>query len=95
MDVTILRNGQEKVVKVRLGRLIETDDNEDIEEEVDDKENNDLPKSVTMQLMGMTLSELTEDLRHRYSISDKLRGLVVTSVAQNSAADKNVFALVK
>lgn len=95
VDVTILRNGQEKVVKVRLGRLIETDDNEDIEEEVDDKENNDLPKSVTMQLMGMTLSELTEDLRHRYSISDKLRGLVVTSVAQNSAADKNVFALVK
>ncbi|QEE12443.1 Do family serine endopeptidase [Bartonella krasnovii] len=88
VDVTILRNGQEKVVKVRLGRLIETDDNEDIEEEVDDKENNDLPKSVTMQLMGMTLSELTEDLRHRYSISDKLRGLVVTSVAQNSAADK-------
>ncbi|WP_273789227.1 Do family serine endopeptidase [Bartonella sp. ML70XJBT] len=88
VDVTILRNGQEKIVKVTLGRLIETDDNEDTEEEVDDKENNDLPKSVTMQLMGMTLSELTEDLRHRYSISDKLRGLVVTSVTQNSTADK-------
>ncbi|WP_375622964.1 MULTISPECIES: Do family serine endopeptidase [unclassified Bartonella] len=88
MDVTVLRNGQEKTVKVKLGRLIETDANEDIEEEVDDKKNNDLSKSVTMQFMGMTLSELTEDLRHRYSISDKLQGLVVTSVAQNSAADK-------
>ncbi|WP_375626081.1 Do family serine endopeptidase [Bartonella sp. MU37NMGALS] len=88
VDVTVLRNGQEKTVKVKLGRLIETDANEDIEEEVDDKKDNDLSKSVTMQFMGMTLSELTEDLRHRYSISDKLRGLVVTSVAQNSAADK-------
>ncbi|WP_375652762.1 Do family serine endopeptidase [Bartonella sp. AP19HLJMH] len=87
VDVTILRNGQEATVKVKLGRLIETDPNEDTEE-VDDKKNQDLSKNVTMQFMGMTLSELTEDLRHRYSISDKLRGLVVTSVAQNSAADK-------
>ncbi|WP_375664081.1 MULTISPECIES: Do family serine endopeptidase [unclassified Bartonella] len=88
VDVTVLRNGQEETVKVKLGRLIETDPNEDTEEEVDDKKNQDLSKNVTMQFMGMTLSELTEDLRHRYSISDKLRGLVVTSVAQNSAADK-------
>ncbi|WP_375701998.1 Do family serine endopeptidase [Bartonella sp. AA89HNZF] len=87
VDVTVLRNGQEETVKVKLGRLIETDPNEDTEE-VDDKKNQDLSKNVTMQFMGMTLSELTEDLRHRYSISDKLRGLVVTAVAQNSAADK-------
>ncbi|PIT70638.1 Do family serine endopeptidase [Bartonella tribocorum] len=90
VDVTILRNGQEKTVKVKLGHLIETDTNtnEETEEEVDDKKNNDLPKNVTMQLMGMTLSELTEDLHHHYSISDKLQGLVVTSVVQNSAADR-------
>ncbi len=36
VDVTILRNGQEATVKVKLGRLIETDPNEDTEE-VDDK----------------------------------------------------------
>ncbi|WP_142416499.1 Do family serine endopeptidase [Bartonella massiliensis] len=88
VDVTVLRNGQEKTVKVKLGRLIETDASEDTEEEVDDQKNDDPSKSVTMQLMGMTLSELTEDLRHCYSISDKLQGLVVTSVAENSAADK-------
>ncbi|WP_026088031.1 Do family serine endopeptidase [Bartonella rattimassiliensis] len=88
MEVTILRNGQEKTVQVKLGRLIETDANEDTEEGVDNKKNNDLSKNMTMQFVGMTLSELTEDLRHRYSISDKLQGLVVTSVTQNSAADK-------
>ncbi|MBB4076602.1 serine protease Do [Bartonella fuyuanensis] len=88
VNITVLRNGQEKTVEVKLGRLIETDANEETEEEINNKKNNDLSESMTVQFLGMTLSELTEDLRHHYSISDKLRGLVVTSVAQNSAADK-------
>ncbi|GAA5094581.1 Do family serine endopeptidase [Bartonella acomydis] len=96
VDIAILRNGQEKTVKVKLGRLIETDANENSEntdanqdtaEKLDNKKNS-ATKSETMQFMGMTLSEITEDLRHRYSITNKLRGLVVISVAQNSAADK-------
>lgn len=88
VDVTVLRNGQEKTVKVKLGRLIETDANENTAEEADDKKSDAVSKGVTMQFMGMTLSELTADLRQRYSIADKLQGVVVTSVAQNSAADK-------
>ncbi|WP_019218857.1 Do family serine endopeptidase [Bartonella florencae] len=97
IDVIVLRNGQEKTVQVKLGRLIETDVNENSEdtnvkedtaEKPDDEKNSALSKSVTMEFMGMTLSELAEDLRHRYSITDKLHGLVVISVAQNSAADK-------
>ncbi|AGF75743.1 Do family serine endopeptidase [Bartonella vinsonii] len=88
VDVTVLRNGQKKTVKVKLGRLIETDANENTAEESDDEKGNAVSKSMTMHFMGMTLSELTADLRHRYSITDKLRGVVVTSVAQNSTADK-------
>lgn len=88
VDITILRNRQEKTVKVKLGRLIETDANENTEEESGDKKSSAAPKSMTMQFMGMTLSELTADLRQHYSITDKLQGLVVTSVVQNSAADK-------
>ncbi|WP_208440516.1 Do family serine endopeptidase [Bartonella raoultii] len=88
VDVTVLRNGQKKTVKVKLGRLVETDANEGAQEETGDEKSDAVSKSVTMQLMGMTLSELTEDLRQHYSIADKLRGLVVTSVEKNSAADK-------
>ncbi|UTO27881.1 Do family serine endopeptidase [Bartonella harrusi] len=88
VDVTVLRDGQEQRVKVKLGRLIETDANENAIEESDNDKSDAVSKSVTMHFMGMTLSELTTDLRHRYSITDKLRGLVVTSVVQNSAADK-------
>nr|WP_236823957.1 MULTISPECIES: Do family serine endopeptidase [unclassified Bartonella] len=88
VNVTVLRNGQEKTVKVKLGRLVETDLDENIIEKFDDKENDNVPKKMIMQHMGMTLSELTADLRQRYSISDKLNGLIITSVAQNSVADK-------
>ncbi|MET3559839.1 serine protease Do [Bartonella japonica] len=88
VDITVLRNGEKKTVKVKLGRLVETDANENTEEESGGQKSNSASKSVTMQFMGMTLSELTEDLRQHYSITDKLQGLVVTSVAQNSAADK-------
>ncbi|MBB5073131.1 serine protease Do [Bartonella callosciuri] len=91
VDVTVLRNKQKKIVKVKLGRLIETDEN--TEEESDNEKGSVASKSVTMQFMGMTLSQLTEDLRHRYLITDKLQGLVVTSVAQNSAADKKRIRL--
>ncbi|WP_208435948.1 Do family serine endopeptidase [Bartonella phoceensis] len=88
VNVTVLRNGQKKTVKVKLGRLIETEENENTEEEANDEKDSALSKSVSMQFMGMTLSELTVDLRHHYSITDKIRGLVVTSIAKNSAADK-------
>ncbi|WP_332060454.1 Do family serine endopeptidase [Bartonella sp. CB74] len=88
VEVTVFRNGQEKTVKVKLGRLVETDVNENTLEGSDDKKNDAVLKSMVMQFMGMTLSELTDDLRKHYSIADKLSGLVVTSVAQNSVADK-------
>ncbi|WP_336279536.1 Do family serine endopeptidase [Bartonella sp. CB175] len=88
VDVTVFRNGGEKTVKVKLGRLVETDVNENTKEESDDGKSDSVSKSTTMQFMGMTLSELTADLRQHYSIADNLRGLVVTSVIQNSVADK-------
>ncbi|WP_455478204.1 Do family serine endopeptidase [Bartonella sp. B10] len=88
VNVTVLRNGQEKIVKVKLGRLVETDANENTEEESDDEKGGNVSKIETMQFMGMTLSEITDDLRRNYSISDKVSGLVVISVAQNSVADR-------
>ncbi|WP_455475182.1 Do family serine endopeptidase [Bartonella sp. B17] len=88
VDITVFRDRQEKTVKVKLGRLIETDADENLTEESDDKKNDTVSKNATMQFMGMTLAELTADLRKNYSITDKLSGLVVTSVAQNSVADK-------
>ncbi|EYS92647.1 hypothetical protein X471_00138 [Bartonella bacilliformis str. Heidi Mejia] len=88
VDVTILRNGEEKVVKVKLGRLAETDSNENAIEKFNDKKGDATSENVAMEFMGMRLSVLTADLRQRYSIVDKVNGLVVTSVIKNSEADK-------
>ncbi|WP_455476665.1 Do family serine endopeptidase [Bartonella sp. B41] len=88
VDVTVLRNGKEKTVKVKLGRLVEIDASENVAEESEDKKSDVGSRSATIQFMGMTLSELTEDLRKRYAIADKINGLVVISIVNNSAADK-------
>ncbi|WP_041583248.1 Do family serine endopeptidase [Bartonella australis] len=88
VDVTVLRDGLKKTVKVKLGRLIETDPDEDTAGDSDNEKDSAASEDVTMQFMGMTLSALTADLRQRYSITDKLNGLVVTSIVKNSAADK-------
>ncbi|WP_332066253.1 Do family serine endopeptidase [Bartonella sp. CB189] len=88
VNITVFRDGKEKTVEVKLGRLIETDVSENTTEESNDKKGDSDPKDATMQFMGMTLAELTADLRQHYSITDNLSGLVVTSVAQNSVADR-------
>ncbi|MCZ2328640.1 Do family serine endopeptidase [Bartonella sp. F02] len=89
VNVAILRDGKEKTVKVKPGRLIETDlDGNQIEKIGDNEENDAVSENEAVKFMGMTLLELTPHLRQRYSIPDKLKGMVVTSVARNSVADK-------
>ncbi|AQX28224.1 MULTISPECIES: Do family serine endopeptidase [unclassified Bartonella] len=88
VNVTVLRDKQEKKIKVKVGRLVETDSDEDIMENSNNEKSDSFSEKMTMQFMGMVLSELTADLRQRYSISDKVNGLIVTFVAKNSVADK-------
>src|SRR5262249_1717333 len=41
--------------------------------------------------LGLDLSPLTDELRHRYSIKDSVKGAVITAVDANSpAADKRL-----
>ncbi|WP_225868154.1 Do family serine endopeptidase [Bartonella choladocola] len=89
VDVTILRNGQEKSVKVKLGRLkekeVESDSSADNDHEGGNKK---ADEADTIHAMGMTLSEITDELRKRYHIKDGVNGVLVTAVSPNSAADE-------
>ncbi|MBH9975307.1 Do family serine endopeptidase [Bartonella sp. B10834H15] len=89
VDVTILRNGQEKSVKVKLGRLkekeVESDSSADNDHEGGNKK---ADEADTIHAMGMTLSEITDELRKRYHIKDGVDGVLVTEVSPNSAADE-------
>jgi serine protease Do len=84
VDVDLQRKGQKKTVKVTLGRLVEDDDK---------KKGGPAGAPVVpgKPLIGLGLSPITDDLRKKYSIDAKVKGLVVTEVDPGSAAaSKNI-----
>jgi len=84
VNVTVLRNGKEQDVKVKLGRL------EDGEKLAAASEN---PSVKAKSSLGMTLSNLSDDVRQKFGIKDGIDGVVVADVASDSsAADKHIQA---
>ncbi|MEP3475096.1 MAG: Do family serine endopeptidase [Hyphomicrobiales bacterium] len=87
VDVKLLRQGKEVTVKVKIARL-----------EAAEKNNPELAgrgvqpdKPVESAVLGMTLSNITPDLRRQYRLDAKTKGVVITKVAPNSrAAEKGL-----
>ncbi len=80
--VRVLRDGKEIDLTAELGRL------EDGEKQIAAANGT---AAATVTALGMTASSMTDELRKKYSIDEKLAGAVVTEVAQDgTAADKRV-----
>lgn len=89
VDVTVLRDGEEKTVKVKLGRLKEKEvTNDEPNENSDEGEDNKGEPHDTIQSMGMTLAKMSDDLRKSLHIKAGVDGVVITAVTPNSAADE-------
>jgi len=79
VSVVIVRKGKQKTVQVKVERL---KDPEPVIAAVVEKD--DLKK--TTSAMGLSLSELTQDMRTKYSIKDDVEGVLVVQVAPDSPA---------
>ncbi|MEQ1612181.1 MAG: Do family serine endopeptidase [Hyphomicrobiaceae bacterium] len=81
VDVDLLRKGQKRTVKVLVARLIE--------DEADSKKK---PEPVADKtLIGLKLAPLTDEVRAKFSLDAKAKGVVVTEVDPASiAANKNI-----
>jgi len=91
VDVIVIRKGEEQTVKVTLGRL------EDNDQQANADENGDggatgLPDALeTVDVLGMTLAELTDEGRQEFAIADDVEGVVITAVdPESAAADKRI-----
>ena len=89
-DVKIIRDKKQQVVKITLGRL------EDGEKQVasDDKLKpaDKVAPIVAAPVLGMTLAEMSDELRGKLKIDGKLKGVAITDVAADSAAaDKSIL----
>ncbi|ODR99105.1 serine protease [Methyloceanibacter marginalis] len=88
VPVKLLRGGKTLNITVKIGRLPEDEAEE--EDEIEET----LPVAPEGEdLLGLSIAPLTDDLREKYAISDKIEGVVITDVEPDSpAARKNVKA---
>ena len=85
VEVVVLRKGKEVTLGVSVGRL------EDGEKQIaaSNKKKEDAPKIKTA--LGMTLGDITDDLREAEKISDDVKGVYILKVEDGSnAQDKNI-----
>jgi serine protease Do len=91
VDVVIVRKGKEETRKVTLGRL--DDGEKPVEASVKSSTPDTNDKLVTQKALGLDLAALTKDLRTRFKIKDKVKGVVIVNVDGNSdAAEKRLSA---
>ncbi|WFE91680.1 Do family serine endopeptidase [Roseibium porphyridii] len=90
VEVVVLRKGEEVTISVTLERLEENDVTEASATTEEEQEEKPVEKS---EVLGMTLSELDDELREQFSIEADVTGVVVTEVeAGSSAEEKRVQA---
>jgi serine protease Do len=82
VEVTIIRDGKEIKKTVKLARLEDGEKQAALTKKDEPAE----PKSVVKKALGLELSNLNDDLRKRYSIKPKVKGVVITAVEPNSTA---------
>jgi serine protease Do len=90
-DVGVVRDGQTKIFKVKVGRL---EDAEKTEEAANKKPAPAKEQPAKgQQSLGLTLTAITPELRQRYKIPSSMTGVLVTAVdPKSSAADKGIRA---
>ena len=76
VDVVVIRKGKEETHKVTVGRLA---DNTQVAEATT-KDNPPAEKSVVQKTLGLELSSLSDDQRHKFKIRDDIKGVLVTGV---------------
>jgi serine protease Do len=92
VPVKVFRKGKEETISVTLGRL---EDAEKVDNATpgEPAPSDQPPPVVVSEPLGLTLSDLTPELRSKYTIKDEVVGVVVTEVADgSSASEKQVQA---
>jgi serine protease Do len=86
VEVVIIRKGAEEKRTVKLGRLEDTPQQASLT-----KKDTPEDKPVVKKALGLDLANLTDDLRKKHKIKDKVKGVLITGVDPNSpAAEKRL-----
>ncbi len=94
VTVTVWRKRHEVTLKVKLGRLNETETASATDQGKDkDKGKPRKEDTAVVNALGLTLSNITPTLKEKFSLSDDAKGVVVVEVGKDSsAAEKGIKA---
>jgi serine protease Do len=84
VPVTLWRKHSQSSVEVKVGRLEESDQQQASTQETPRK--GARAEAGTIKTLGLTLSDITADLREKFSLADDTKGVVVVDVAKDSPA---------
>jgi serine protease Do len=88
VDVVVLRNGKQQTLRITLGRLEDSEKAQQASVKAPAPET----RGVTKRLLGLELSQMTDEMRKRFKLRDNVKGLVIVSIEQNSPlADQRVM----
>ena len=92
VDVEVLRKGEKKTFKVAVGRLAEDEDKDKTAEPKKDKSSEDgKPSNTPAIVLGLKLAPLSDELRTKFGIDAKVKGVVVLEVdPASTAASKSI-----
>lgn len=88
VPVVVVRNGQEKTVRVKLGLLNEKSATDEDAEGDEQQDGDTAVEGAHSRVLGMQLAEMRDDIRQKFAIVKDVSGVVVLSVAPNSIADE-------
>lgn len=93
IEVEVLRNGQAKILKLKVERLTE-DSQPASTTPVPEGGGNLVPEGLgPVSVMGLKLQPMSDELRQKYSIADNVQGIIITDVeATSDAAAKGLQA---
>ncbi len=91
VPVTVWRKRKESTLQVKIGRLEDTDQKQANAADAPKKGAKDT--GAVVKTLGLTLSDITPELKDKFSLADDSKGVVVVDVAKDSpAASKGVRA---
>ena len=89
VEVTIIRKGKEETKTVKLGRL---DDGEKQAALTPKKRSRRKTRPVVKKALGLDLANLTDELRKKHKIKDKVKGVLITGVDAEFAGGRQAPA---
>jgi serine protease Do len=81
VDVLLWRQGREERVKVKIGEL-----NEAEVAALPEQPQSEAPEAAKIEALGMSLAEVTPELREKFQLGEDAAGVLVIGVADGSAA---------